>query len=188
MIKMGRTLFLDIETTGFSRQWDYILEVAAEVVDENGSPIDSFHEYIRPGKRIPAAVVELTGITDSEVRNCRPESEVILDFCEWVFEQHCTTVVAHNGKNFDLPFIAAKCEKYGYAWPQMELVDTLTIARKMVKDKVLPISNCKQPTIAEYFEIGYDAHSALEDVRALEQIYNKLCKMQKPATRASLGF
>lgn len=185
---MERTLFLDIETTGFSRQWDYILEIAAEVVDEDGQPVSNFHEYIRPGKKIPPAVVELTGITDARVLRCRAENAVLLDFCEWVYDQHCSTVVAHNGKSFDLPFIAARCEKYGYSWPQIKIVDTLAIARKLVKDKILPVANCKQPTLAEYFDIVYEAHSALEDIHALELIYKKLDQLQKPAKRSSLGF
>lgn len=185
---MEYTMFLDIETTGFSRQWCYILEIAAEVVDERGNSISSFHEYIRPGVSIPAKVVELTGITNAQVSRCRPESAVLLDFCEWACDHPCKTVVGHNARAFDIPFICARCEKYGYVFPQMEIVDTLSIARQLVKSGTISVANCKQPTLAEYFGIEYEAHSALEDVRALQQLYSKIIALTKPATRASLGF
>ena len=41
---MSNTLFLDIETTGFSTDWDFILEIAAEIVSDVGHVIGQFHE------------------------------------------------------------------------------------------------------------------------------------------------
>ena len=31
---MAKIVFMDLETTGFSREWDYIIEVAAILYDE----------------------------------------------------------------------------------------------------------------------------------------------------------
>jgi DNA polymerase III epsilon subunit-like protein len=42
----------------------------------------TFHEYIRPGKRIPPKVTEITGITEAQVKNARTEKEVLADFYE----------------------------------------------------------------------------------------------------------
>lgn len=79
---MSRLLFLDLETTGFSTQYNCILEIAAEIVDENYNICAQFHRYIRPRGRIPATVVELTGITDDMVRDCPSEKEVLMEFSE----------------------------------------------------------------------------------------------------------
>lgn len=80
---MAKILFVDLETTGFSREWDYIIEIAAVLYDEETrKELKVFHEYIRPGKRIPQNIVEITRITNEQVANCRPEKVVIGDFFE----------------------------------------------------------------------------------------------------------
>lgn len=80
---MSKYLFMDIETTGFSREWDYIIEVAAILYDtEEKKILSEFHEYIKPGKRIPAKITEITGITDFMVSNARSEIDVLTDYIE----------------------------------------------------------------------------------------------------------
>ena len=106
-------LFLDIETTGFSRQWDNIIELAAILYDdETNKVVDTFHEYIRPQRSIPQKITELTGITNAQVRNCRTEKEVLMDFSEWATISRAKSIISHNGKTFDLQFIREKCNKY----------------------------------------------------------------------------
>ena len=62
-------LFFDLETTGFSREHNDIIEIAGILVDsETQQIIDSFHEYVKPRQRIPAKITELTGITNDMVR------------------------------------------------------------------------------------------------------------------------
>ncbi len=75
-----RLIFTDIETTGFSREWDSIIEIAAIAVDEDLNEIDRFHEYIYPGKSIPAKITEITGITNEMVKEKRNEKDVMMDF------------------------------------------------------------------------------------------------------------
>ena len=75
-----RLIFTDIETTGFSREWDSIIEIAAIAVDEDLNEIDRFHEYIYPGKSIPAKITEITGITNEMVEGKRNERDVMMDF------------------------------------------------------------------------------------------------------------
>lgn len=188
---MSKTLFLDIETTGFSRQWEYILELAAEVWDETTKQVvDSFHEYIKPGKSIPLKITELTGITNEQVRNCRSEFDVLADFCEFVAMSGITKIVGHNCKAFDLSFIREKCAKYKLGWNEdgVEIIDTLAMARNLNKSGKISTKNCQQPTLAAYFHIDYEAHSAINDVEALIKIYQKMLALNKPATRADLGF
>src|SRR6056297_2314193 len=85
MNKKGKTMFFDLETTGFSRQWNEIIEVAAVLYDEEtGEEVGEFHEYIKPKKSIPAKITEITGITNSTVYNARCEKDVLMDFFEWI--------------------------------------------------------------------------------------------------------
>ena len=188
---MAKVVFLDLETTGFSREWNEIIEVAAILYDEEtGKELGRFHEYIKPRKAIPAKITEITGITNEQVRNCRSEMLVLMDFYEWLFLEHPEKVCGHNYKSFDKSFLVAKAAKYGIAYPEhMEEIDTLHIARKMTKEGNLNVPNHQQPTLANFFGIEYQAHSAIEDVRALIQIYEKLgLNKSKKQKRVELGF
>ena len=187
---MSKIIFADLETTGFSREWDYIIEVAAVVYDEEtGETGKVFNEYIRPGKRIPPKVTEITGISEQMVRDARTEKEVLADFYEWMYMEKPAKLVGHNFKSFDWSFLRAKADKYQLALPQYEIVDTLTLARKMTKNGDLPVVNHQQPTLANFYGIEYRAHSAIEDVKALIQIYEKMgLNTTVKARRATLGF
>lgn len=185
-----KQLFLDIETTGFSREWNEIIELASVLYDSDKKEmIDSFHMYARPVRGVPANITEITGITNEQLIHCKPEWEMLLDFLNWFDEHDIEVIIGHNCKAFDLQFIAAKCNKYNMEWTgkNKEVIDTLSYARQLKKKGLLPVENLKQVTIGNYFDINYQAHSALSDVRALIEIYNKMSLCEKP-DRKNLGF
>lgn len=184
---MAKILFVDLETTGFDRTWDYIIEVAAILYDEENQKIlDQFHEYIRPGKRIPRAVTEITGISEFTVKDARPEKEVLADFMEWVVMSKPDKLTAYNA-SFDKGFIENKVQKYHLFSREVEWFDMMKYGRQLKKEG--KTENYKQETIAKYLNISYQAHSAIEDVKALIQIYERLgLNKTKKAIRESLGF
>lgn len=190
-----RLIFADIETTGFSREWDNIIEIAAVVVDDKDfKEIARFHEYINPGKSIPAKITEVTGITNEMVAGKRNEADVTLDFLTWVLDQEADYIVGHNYDAFDGQFFNTKAKKYGYTPPQIETIDTL----KMARQKKIPTNmktargahSYRQEALADYYGIEYQAHSAIEDVLALMQIYKKMTSTTQSISEArkSLGF
>lgn len=183
---MSKLLFVDIETTGFSREWDTIIEIAAILYDsEEKKELDIFHEYIKPNKSIPAKITEITGIDDYTVRNARDEMHVMRDFIEWVFLHNPDWVIGHNYKTFDGGFIRTKAEKYRFPMYETPIKDTLQIARSLK----LPVPNNQQPTLAAYYGIVYKAHSAIEDVRALIPIFFNMTKQPEiKAKREAAGF
>ena len=192
---MKKAIFLDIETTGFSRDWDCIIELAAICVNlETGKTIDEFHSYLKPNKKIPAKITELTGIDDFTVANAPDEKEVLLNFGVWVADAECKTLIAHNGKSFDFPFISKRCEKYNipldFCDGTYEQIDTLALARQLKKKGDLVAENLKQPTLAAFYNIDYTAHCALDDTKALVQLYFKMTGTTPNITekRAALGF
>lgn len=186
-----KQLYLDIETTGFSRDWNEIIELAAIWYDtDTDEVVDSFHMYARPARGgIPANITELTGITNEKVFGCGPEWEMLLEFCEWYDHHPSDEIIGHNCKTFDLQFIETKCNKYNIKWNKetAKIVDTLVYARQLKKKGLLNTENMKQTTLGAHFGISYDAHSALADTRALIKIYKKLQECERPS-RASLGF
>jgi len=183
---MSKYIFFDIETTGFSREWDNIIEIAAVLYDtEAKKELDIFNEYIKPSKSIPMKVTEITGIDNYTVRNARDERSVVTDFLEWVFLSGAIAIVGHNIKTFDLGFISTKAEKYRLPMFDLQIIDTLQIARS----NKYPIPNNQQTTLAAYFGVEYVAHRAIEDVRANIKIYFKMTTQPEiAAKRAAAGF
>jgi DNA polymerase III epsilon subunit-like protein len=193
-----RLLFVDIETTGFDRTWDFIIEIAAVLYNTDlKKEVTVFHEYIKPAKKIPRIITEITGITDEFVSNCRKEEDVLKDFIAFIKNYEPDAIVAHNYDAFDGDFFKRKASFYFQQWPvDLKTIDTLRIARQlkvpttMLTPKGAP--SYKQESIAAAYGIKYNAHSALEDVRALIQIYNKMVTPSNPQNiqtkRTKLGF
>jgi len=191
-----KLMFLDIETTGFDRRWDYIIELAAIIYDNQTKEVlEEFHEYIKPGKTIPDKIVELTGITNRQVNDCRDEREVLRDFIEFVSIQKPDAIVAHNGAQFDIPFIKSKAEFYFLPMKDLSVIDTLKMARDL-KPAVTDLTaqgrpSYKQTSLAKFYGINYQAHSAIYDVKALILIYEKMKEVQRESVqskRKRLGF
>jgi DNA polymerase III alpha subunit (gram-positive type) len=191
-----KLMFLDIETTGFDKRWDFIIELAAIIYDTTVQrEIQEFHEYIKPGKNIPEKIVELTGITNRQVNSCRTERDVLRDFVEFVAIHKPDAIVAHNGEQFDVPFIKSKTEFYFFPIPDLPVIDTLKLARDL-KPNVTDLTaqgrpSYKQTSLAKFYGIEYQAHSAIFDVKALIHIYFKMKEVQKESIeskRKKLGF
>ena len=82
-------------------------------------------------------------------------------------------------------FSSAKFDNQFFGWRGTDLsadkelqnntLDTLTLSRSILKDKV---ENHKLNTLAEYFEVTPPTHSAKDDVMTTFEIYKKLSSIQ----------
>lgn len=88
-------VIFDIETTGFfPEKGDEILSIGA--VKMCGSHIqmdDTFYSLLHTEKEIPENIIQLTGITNEQIKEAPLASDVILQFLEFVKE---ATLVAHH--------------------------------------------------------------------------------------------
>jgi DNA polymerase III epsilon subunit-like protein len=172
--------FCDLETTGTSREKHEIIEVAAVIWDSKEDKIiGEFNEYIKPNARIPSIITEITGITNSMVANSRKSWEVLPEFYAWLKLNNVEKIVGHNFKAFDRHFLAAQVKRYELDVKfginiDYDVIDTYHICARLNKEGRIKTVNSKQVTLAEYFGIEYNAHRAIEDVRALLQIYKKI--------------
>jgi len=191
-----RALFIDIETTGFSRDWDYIIEIAAILYDtETETEIDRFHEYIKPGKKIPDKIIKITGITNYKVANCRSEDDVLRDFIEFVYISQPDVLIGHNIDAFDKPFINKRLGRYFLGEIEFKTIDTLKLARKIKPPVGMSTAtgkpSYKQESVCMGYGIDYEAHSAIEDVGAnivmLKCLNNTLIE-REANKRKGLGF
>ena len=106
--KYDRLVIFDTETTGLQYSRDEIIEFAAVVVEQQNGKAQIIEEYdelitLSPGGFIPPKIVELTGITNEDVRlRGIPKTRVCCDIARMI--QGNTLLLAYNA-HFDLSFL-----------------------------------------------------------------------------------
>ena len=157
----------DLETTGGSPTADAITEVGAVKV-RGGEVLGEFQTLVNPRRGIPPQITILTGITQSMVVEAPPIETVLPAFLEFVGE---AVLVAHNAR-FDLGFVRAACDEFGYPRPRNRVVDTASLARRLIRSEV---RNCRLATLAAHFRSPTaPTHRALDDARATTHVLHSL--------------
>jgi DNA polymerase III, alpha subunit (gram-positive type) len=82
-LDLSRFIAFDFETTGLDHYEDRIIEIAA-IRFEHGVITDRFVTLVNPEKNIPALITEITGISDSMVRNAPTEETIIKDLLDFI--------------------------------------------------------------------------------------------------------
>ena len=106
--KYDRLVIFDTETTGLSFNRDEIIEFAAVVVEQrDGKPVvlEEYDELITlsPGGFVPPVIVELTGITNEDIRQRGiPKTRLCCDIARMISGN--TLLLAYNA-HFDLSFL-----------------------------------------------------------------------------------
>lgn len=158
---------VDIETTGLDSEKDEIIELAAlRVVDHKVT--ETFSSLLRIKNPLPAEISALTGIRQEELLSeGKPPEEALEAFWSFVGQ---SPVVGHN-LGFDQAFLRRASAAAGISTPRVTLVDTLTLARRRVRD----VPDHRLATLAEYFELEPEgSHRALADCHTTFRVYEKL--------------
>ena len=122
-------VIFDLETTGFSPRADDIIQIAA--VRMRGGMIlesESFSTFVNPGCRISPFIESYTGISDNHVCKAPKVGEALASFSQFVGN---STVLAHNGRRFDMPFIRAACAKSGMATKTVQYADSMDLSKRV---------------------------------------------------------
>lgn len=120
---------LDLETTGFSSQYDEIIEICAVKVDGDRE-VDRFHTLVKPENEIDEYISELTGITNELVAGAPRIETVLPAFIEFISD---LVIVGHN-VNFDINFIYDNCLQHLNYYFENNYVDTMRLSRKLVPE------------------------------------------------------
>ncbi len=153
---MSKIAVIDFETTGLSpANGDRATEVAVVIIDEN-RVIGSYQSLMNAGKRIPAFVQRLTGITDAMIRQAPPSSEVMQELAEFVGD---IPFVAHNAA-FDSKFIDAEWSRIHHQRSQT-FACSLLLSRRLYPN----FHNYKLGNLARYLNLptAERSHRALAD-------------------------
>jgi DNA polymerase-3 subunit epsilon len=179
-----RQIVFDVETTGLSfADGHRIVEIGAVELVRGAVTGRAFHAYVNPERDMPDAAYRVHGLSTDFLRDKPPfrSEKVAGAFLDFVGDAE---LVAHNGADFDLPFINAELETAGYAPLTNPLVDTLIVARRK-----FPGSPASLDALCARFGVSTservrDGHGALLDARLLAQVYVELTG----GAQAGLGF
>ncbi|MGA8116030.1 MAG: DEDD exonuclease domain-containing protein [Actinocatenispora sp.] len=159
---------VDLETTGGAPADAGITEIGAVKV-RGGEILGEFGTLVNPGASIPPYIAVLTGISDVMVAAAPPLVEALPSFLEFA---KGSVLVAHNAP-FDVGFLKAACALHGYPWPTFPVVDTVTLARRVLTRDEVP--NCKLSTLSRFFRTDTEpCHRALADARATVDVLHGL--------------
>lgn len=176
---------IDIETGGFNRKRNGIVEIAfvvfkgEEMIDEISEVIERYNQLENP--EIPCVyddkATSVHGITtEIQKESGVPLSNVIHQIIEMKNEYGINVIVGQNHKSFDIPFLNYSCRLLN-----LEVIDKgckLKDTLEMAKEKLI-LPNYKLGTIfSELFpkekEIMNGAHRAGVDVIMTNKVYLKL--------------
>ncbi len=160
---------VDLETTGGSAEaGSQITEIGAVKV-RGGEVLGEFQTLVNPRTEIPAFIAVLTGITNSMVAAAPPIESALPAFLEFAAG---SVLVAHNAP-FDVGFLRHFALQQGRPWPDLEVVDTAKLARRVVTRDESP--NCKLASLARVFRSETTPnHRALADARATVDVLHGL--------------
>ncbi len=149
---------VDIETTGLNPDEDAIIEIGA--VKFNGRRVeDEWSTLVNPRRPIPGFITQLTGITNSMVRNAPVLPDVMADFMGFVGD---SPVVGHN-VSFDLTFL----RQAGALKHQIE-IDTYELASVLMPTA----SRYNLSALAQQLNVLLPAtHRALDDAKATHAVF-----------------
>ncbi|WP_053376897.1 3'-5' exonuclease [Paenibacillus sp. FJAT-27812] len=117
----------DLETTGFyPTNGDEIISFGA-VLLRNGEIVEneSFYSLVNPKRRIPKAIIELTGITNEMVQDAPDLMQVLHDFMEFVGRR---LLIAH-ASGHDKQFLNAALWRTSKVNLNHRVLDTMMVAK-----------------------------------------------------------
>ena len=120
---------IDFETTGLSpAQGDRATEIAA-VLLQDGIVVDRYQSLMNAGRRVPAFIESLTGISNAMVRKAPPVAEVM--HAVHAFVGDCP-LVAHNA-SFDRKFWEAElAHAHIHRHQYQEFACSMLLARRLL--------------------------------------------------------
>ena len=146
---------LDTETTGLTMDNDELMQIAAARV-EGGRIVDWYVTFVNPGQFVPAEILRLTRISESDLIGAPSPEEAVTKLVEFVGD---ATLVAHNAA-FDRGQITKHPE--AAVLKESLWIDTLDLARI-----ALPrLKSFRLTDLVHAFGTAASSHRADDDVAA----------------------
>lgn len=154
----------DLETTGLNSENHEIIEIGAIKVNRNSKYHETFCALVKPVKKVPKKITELTGITNEMLeRDGRALGQVLPDFLKFVGDAR---LVFFNAP-FDQAFLAKATERTG-----TRIENPVSCALDMARRAWPGLKSYKLAHLAEAGSLNADGnHRALKDCELTVTVY-----------------
>ncbi len=169
-----KEIVLDTETTGISiKDGHRIVEIGCIELD-NLVPINKFHAYLNPERKVSEKAFEVHGYSDKFLSNQKKFGEIVEDFLKFIEGKN---LIIHNAE-FDLAHLNNELLLNGRKKIENEVIDTLELARTK-----FPGSASSLDALCKRFRIDNSRrvkHTALIDCDLLAKVYINLIDQKEP--------
>ena len=169
-----KEIVLDTETTGISiKEGHRIVEIGCIELD-NLVPINKFHAYLNPERKVSEKAFEIHGYSDEFLSNQKKFGEIVEDFLKFIEGKN---LIIHNAE-FDLAHLNNELLLNGKKKIENEVIDTLELARTK-----FPGSASSLDALCKRFRIDNSRrakHTALIDCDLLAKVYINLIDQKEP--------
>ena len=154
-------IVFDLETTGLDFIRDRIIQISYIKVSPDGTE-ERENIFVNPEKPIPHEVVELTGITDDDVKDA-PTFKTLAPQLSEKFKG--CDFAGYNSNHFDIPMLAEEFLRAGidFDFSKVRLIDAQTIFHKMERRN---LAAAYKFYCGRKMEEDFEAHRADQDTEA----------------------
>ena len=172
LVSKAEYAVIDLETTGLSTKYDYIIEFGGIIV-RNNTVMESMKKqiFVKPPITLPPFIEQKTNITNAMLEEVSPLEDVIDEILDFIGDR---VIVAHNA-DFDFKFLNQKLKELGREPLKNICLDTLSLAKVVVKNR----KYYRLGQIAKNYNVSYDdeaAHRGDYDAQVLAQILVRMVK------------
>lgn len=158
-------IVFDLETTGLDFIRDRIIQISYIKVSPDGTE-ERENLFVNPEKPIPHEVVELTGITNDDVKDA-PTFKALAPQLSEKFKG--CDFAGYNSNHFDIPMLAEEFLRAGidFDFSKVRLIDAQTIFHKMERRN---LAAAYKFYCGRKMEDDFTAHRADEDTEATYRV------------------
>ena len=158
-------IVFDLETTGLDFICDRIIQISYIKVSPDGTE-ERENLFVNPEKPIPHEVVELTGITNDDVKDA-PTFKTLAPQLSEKFKG--CDFAGYNSNHFDIPMLAEEFLRAGidFDFSKVRLIDAQTIFHKMERRN---LAAAYKFYCGRKMEEDFTAHRADEDTEATYRV------------------
>jgi DNA polymerase III epsilon subunit-like protein len=177
---MANLLFIDVESSGLGSN-AALLEIALiPYIDGEIKP--HFQSYIKPheGATLDPKAFEVNRINVNDIWSFPDANEVIKRILEFIDSHQCVFALSAHNLPFDRKMLNTFFNRHGHYTSFYNRfkpggVDTLAMAKKVFKGKRKKPDGFSLEKLCKFYEIELvNSHSALPDIQATIEVYEKL--------------
>ena len=179
MVALPEHVVFDLETNAdrADPSEHEIIQIGA-VLASDDRVLDEFETLVRPQRRLPTSITELTGLEYGDLEHAPRLEDALREFVEWVGDR---PMIAHNGFGYDFVVVDGSAASLGIAAPAGLRLDTLELAHVVYpragKGMVCGTDGKHPPPGRSLDQLAAlagltarDKHDALEDARIARQV------------------